>query len=620
MNKNEDKNMNNQENDANLSDNCNSIAQRTDFDPNFLPNTESELTVTCDIVPQDLAHSSQFNESAQSGSYQNGEQNLAHSRVLSKNVTFSLKTAVILVVLVSILLVFAVISLCLQLFGGKKSEDLYKTAERSTVNIRAYDVSGSYTGMATGFFVSADGQIATSYHVIDNSMSFVAYLSDGSTYQITEILACDKAADLAIVKIEKTDCIPLKIASNLPEIGEKIYTLGNPYGYTNTFSEGIVSAVRNVNDIASIQFSAPISGGNSGGALLNAHGEVVGVVRSHDSQGNALAFATAANYLSRIRTFEGVEVGQFVRENGTDVSASLLYNVISGNAVVYGIKGNGFSGFIKIPSVVDGYPVKTIDFDEESSAKLSSVAHITIGEGIKIIANDSFCGATNLLSVTIPSSVEIIDVNAFSNCAINRVFLDENNKFFTKIDDILYNKAQTTLYLMENGSTATQFVAPDSLAYICNGAFYRNKNLVSVVLNDNLLFLGEAGSEDVYKGVFQECENLKSVEISQNAHLSTIGNRAFCGCKGLKSYDISINVNMIGQYAFAGCSNLTSLIVYGDNFPDAQGDILANSSFCSVYASKECQKSASFRNGWLLYLGRMKDIATLNDTQGNAKI
>lgn len=159
----------------------------------------------------------------------------------------------------------------------------------------------------SGFFVSADGEILTNRHVVDNtSASYTVLTSDGKTYDAT-VLARDPVDDLAIIKINIKDAPFLKLAdSNNLQVGQRVIAIGNSLGqYQNTVTSGIISGIgREITAGDSqgseslegvIQTDAAINPGNSGGPLLNILGEVVGINTAIDQQGQLVGFALPAN-------------------------------------------------------------------------------------------------------------------------------------------------------------------------------------------------------------------------------------------------------------------------------------------------------------------------------------
>ncbi len=136
--------------------------------------------------------------------------------------------------------------------------------------------------LGSGVVVSTDGYIVTNYHVIKNATQIIISLWDDSLLE-AKIIGSDSVTDLAVLKIEALNLIPATFAnSDTTQTGDIVLAIGNPYGLSQSVSLGIVSAKgRSGLDVSTIenfiQTDAAINTGNSGGALINANGEVVGI-------------------------------------------------------------------------------------------------------------------------------------------------------------------------------------------------------------------------------------------------------------------------------------------------------------------------------------------------------
>lgn len=145
--------------------------------------------------------------------------------------------------------------------------------------IEVYDRAGQAVASGSAFAVSSDGRLVTNYHVIEGVYSAKAKFPDGTVYDVKKVMAYDVARDVAVLKIDATGLTTLKLGSSSAIVsGETVYTLGSPQGLDNTIANGIISTVeREVDGQKYIQITAPISPGSSGGALLNAKGECIGI-------------------------------------------------------------------------------------------------------------------------------------------------------------------------------------------------------------------------------------------------------------------------------------------------------------------------------------------------------
>lgn len=168
--------------------------------------------------------------------------------------------------------------------------DIFELISPSVVEITTDSSSGG--GIGTGFFCDDKGTVITNYHVIRDRQKAWITLSDGRTYSVTSVLGYDADRDLAVLATGCTQSIPLTFRASSVKTGEKVYAIGSSRGLTASFSDGIVSAVdRNVYGNVYIQTTAPVSNGNSGGPLVDAKGEVVGVICSSFENGQNLNLA-----------------------------------------------------------------------------------------------------------------------------------------------------------------------------------------------------------------------------------------------------------------------------------------------------------------------------------------
>lgn len=169
--------------------------------------------------------------------------------------------------------------------------ELYHQSTQYVGEILVYDKSGAELGLASAVVIGEDGKILTNYHVIDGAYSGTVALG-GKTYTIQSVLAYDETIDLAILQINATDLTAAKVCKKPVQTGETVYAMGSSRGLTNTYSQGIVThADRELDGVTYIQHDASITHGNSGGALINVYGEVIGINTWGVSDSQNLNFA-----------------------------------------------------------------------------------------------------------------------------------------------------------------------------------------------------------------------------------------------------------------------------------------------------------------------------------------
>ena len=197
------------------------------------------------------------------------------------------------------------------------------------------------SGSGSGVIVSKDGYIVTNNHVIENASEIEVILNDNSKYT-AKLVATDPSTDIAVLKIEGPNFTPIKLGnSDDLRVGEWVLAVGNPFNLTSTVTAGIVSAkARNINLLSDrtqanvvpiesfIQTDAAVNPGNSGGALVNTKGELVGINTAIQSQTGSYAgysFAIPVNLVQKVigdlidfgivqRAFLGVQIADITQE------------------------------------------------------------------------------------------------------------------------------------------------------------------------------------------------------------------------------------------------------------------------------------------------------------------
>jgi hypothetical protein len=183
--------------------------------------------------------------------------------------------------------------------------------------------------VGTGFVIDKSGVIATNLHVVAGESAIRIKLFDGSQYEVLQIAGLDPARDLALLRIRpKKDLPTLKLGdSDAVSAGDQIVAIGNPLGFDNTVTNGLVSQVRPIcakadlaaqhckQELTLLQISAPISPGSSGGPLFNQFGEVVGITTAIITAGQSINLAVPGNYLKPlVAQRAAIELAQFAKQ------------------------------------------------------------------------------------------------------------------------------------------------------------------------------------------------------------------------------------------------------------------------------------------------------------------
>jgi len=184
--------------------------------------------------------------------------------------------------------------------GKYTATEIYNQAVKYVGEIVTYDKSGNEYALGTGFVISSNGKIVTNYHVIEGAYSADITIND-KTYTISSVLAYDADIDLAVLKINATGLSYATLCKSPVSVGSTVYAIGSSRGMTNTYSQGIVTyADRIVDGVSYVQHDASITNGNSGGPLINANGEVVGINTWGISDSQNLNFAVCVEELDNL--------------------------------------------------------------------------------------------------------------------------------------------------------------------------------------------------------------------------------------------------------------------------------------------------------------------------------
>ena len=190
--------------------------------------------------------------------------------------------------------------------GGKAEQRDAGLTDEETINVRVYRKAApavaniltkatEYTffmepvaveGAGSGFVIDPRGYILTNFHVVEGAQSIEVILGDGSRYPAKKIGA-DRRNDVALIKVQPKGkefaSLPLGDSATL-QVGQKVLAIGNPFGFQSTLTTGVVSALGRTVQTSettlideAIQTDAAINRGNSGGPLINTHGEVIGI-------------------------------------------------------------------------------------------------------------------------------------------------------------------------------------------------------------------------------------------------------------------------------------------------------------------------------------------------------
>ena len=274
---------------------------------------------------------------------------------------------------------------------GLSVSDIYQRTQKGVVEITVTTsqstnpFGGQQTQQAqgSGFVYDSNGRIITNQHVVEGATSISVRFSNGKTYK-AEVVGSDPSTDLAVIKVDAPASVltPLTLAdSNAVAVGDNVVAIGSPFGLENTVTSGIISALHrqmtspnNFSIDDSIQTDAAINHGNSGGPLLNAEGQVIGVnaqIESDSGGNDGVGFAIPSNTVKSI--------------------VSQLISTGKAEHAYLGVSVETVNGSVRITEVRNGTPA--------ADAGLQSGDTIVSVDGKRIVSGD---GLTSAISTKKP--------------------------------------------------------------------------------------------------------------------------------------------------------------------------------------------------------------------------
>ena len=265
------------------------------------------------------------------------------------------------------------------------ASEVYAANVNSTVGISAesstnyWGYSTPYAAAGSGFIISESGYILTNYHVIEGSRSVSVSTYDGKTYE-AKVIGGDESNDIAVLKIEAEGLTPVILGdSDNMNVGDTVIAIGNPLGeLTFSLSQGVISALNREVTLSGnqrmrlIQTDAAINSGNSGGALFNLYGEVIGITNAKYSSSSTSSSASIDNIGFAIPINSVFGIVESIIEKGvvTKPYIGVTVQTVSDEASIYAAAG------ARVVSVTEGSPA------EEAGLQENDIITVVDGEEI----------------------------------------------------------------------------------------------------------------------------------------------------------------------------------------------------------------------------------------------
>nr|AOE05653.1 serine protease, peptidase S1 family [uncultured bacterium]CBL87394.1 periplasmic serine protease [uncultured Flavobacteriia bacterium] len=317
--------------------------------------------------------------------------------------------------------------------GGGNNADFTAAAEKTlhaVVHVKNTTISQGYTsyedlffgrsrgrtqvGTGSGVIISSDGYIVTNNHVIQGAQSIEVTTNNNKTYN-AELIGSDPTTDIALLKIQTNESLNYTTFgdSNTTKIGEWVLAVGNPFNLTSTVTAGIISAksrdLSGRNTQSFIQTDAAVNPGNSGGALVNIYGDLIGINTAISSQTGSYigySFAVPSNIARK--------VVEDIMEYG---------NVQNGILGVIGTELNSKNSEELGIEQTEGFYVN--DVQENSGAEISGIQKGDIIKSIDDIKISKFSDLKGFLNTKSPNDVVEVKMMRKSKIKIVKVKLEK---------------------------------------------------------------------------------------------------------------------------------------------------------------------------------------------------
>ena len=317
--------------------------------------------------------------------------------------------------------------------SGGNNADFTAAAEKtlhSVVHVKNTTISQGYTsyedlffgrsrgrtqvGTGSGVIISSDGYIVTNNHVIQGAQSIEVTTNNNKTYN-AELIGSDPTTDIALLKIQTNESLNYTTFgdSNTTKIGEWVLAVGNPFNLTSTVTAGIISAksrdLSGRNTQSFIQTDAAVNPGNSGGALVNIYGDLIGINTAISSQTGSYigySFAVPSNIARK--------VVEDIMEYG---------NVQNGILGVVGTELNSKNSEELGIEQTEGFYVN--DVQENSGAEISGIQKGDIIKSIDDIKISKFSDLKGFLNTKSPNDIVEVKIMRKSKIKIVKVKLEK---------------------------------------------------------------------------------------------------------------------------------------------------------------------------------------------------
>ena len=172
-----------------------------------------------------------------------------------------------------------------------RPEEIYQCLLPSVVTLQVEGPAGEHY-IGTGFLALTNDTVVTTWHLVAGARNVIARFADNEFVEALGVVDKDQKSDLALVRLPVSGRPQVRLSLSNAPVGSRAYVIGAPKGYEFSIADGLISQIQQVEGVKQYQVSCPISGGNSGGPLVNGCGEVIGVTSWSKADAQNINFAT----------------------------------------------------------------------------------------------------------------------------------------------------------------------------------------------------------------------------------------------------------------------------------------------------------------------------------------
>lgn len=298
-------------------------------------------------------------------------------------------------------------------------------------------------GIGSGVIITEDGYIITNNHVIDGSDRVLVTLNDKREFE-AKVIGADPNTDIALIKIEAEGLQPIEYGnSDDVVLGEWVLAVGNPYNLTSTVTAGIISAKGRelggkMNLESFLQTDAAVNPGNSGGALVNSEGRLIGIntaIQSPTGSYSGYSFAVPVNIARKVvgdlkeygkvqRAVIGIRMGELTPAAAKELNIDARYGIYVGEVMKGGAAAKAGMKEGDVIQQLNGYEVKTVPEFQEQLAKYAP------GDTIQFALNRK--GKEKTVDVVLQNSfgdVEIAGSNGILGAEVEALSREDRSRY-----------------------------------------------------------------------------------------------------------------------------------------------------------------------------------------------